>query len=180
VGIKEKNEKILNPKIPKKIIEKDVKGKCLNCSGENLIYREVLYDVPNFGKYLLFSFECKKCGFIFKDYFPIEEKGNKEFKVVLKDEKALNSLIVRGEDCYIYFDNIGLEIKPIEGESFLTTFEGLIDRIERAVKIMGDEKVIKKLEELKKVKEPLIFRFKDKRGLSKVIERKGDIEIIEF
>jgi len=176
----EKKELVLNEKIPKEIIEKEVKGKCLNCENNDLIYREVLYEIPNFGKYLLFSLECKKCGFVFKDYFPVEEKGNKEFKVILKDEKALNSLIVRGEDCYIYFDNIDLEIKPIEGESFLTTFEGLLERIEKAVRLMGNEEILKKFERLKKVQEPLVFLFKDKRGLSKIIEKKGNIEIIDF
>jgi C4-type Zn-finger protein len=76
-----------NPQIPKEIKEKEVKGKCLNCGNTDLIYREVVYDIPNFGKYFLFSLECKECGFVFKDYFPIEEKGSKEFLVLINSDK---------------------------------------------------------------------------------------------
>jgi zinc finger protein len=164
----------------KKISEEVIKGKCLNCGHNELIKRETVYEVPNFGKYYLMSLECKKCGFTYKDYFSLEEGKPKKLKIILKDKEALNSLFVRGEDAKIYVKNLDLEVKPIEGEPLLTTFEGFLNKLDRIIKIMDNEKIKKKFEELKEVKEPIEIIIEDPKGISKVIEKKGQIEVKEI
>lgn len=163
-----------------KIKETKINGKCVNCENNSLIYREIIYDIPNFGKYLLYSIQCEKCNFTIKESLPLEKKEKKHFKVILFNERALNSIFVRGEDCQIYFENLDLFIDPIRGDPYITTLEGLLHRIESVLKIMGDKKILEKFEDLKKFKEPLVFVFKDNSGISEVIEKKGNIKIEEI
>ena len=162
-----------------KIKEKRIKGKCLNCENNNLIFRELVYEVPNFGKYQLMSIECEECGFIYRDYFSLESKEPKKIRIKLKDKESLNSLFARGEDAKIIIKNLDLEIKPIEGESLLTTFEGLLYKIESIIKIMDNEKIKKKFEDLKNLKEAIEIEIDDPKGVSKIIEKKGEIEVEE-
>ncbi|MEO2154525.1 MAG: hypothetical protein ABGW69_01840 [Nanoarchaeota archaeon] len=174
---KESIEKIEEKK--KEIIEKEIEGKCLNCGHNKLIYREVDYEIPNAGKYKLISFECKKCGFVFKDFYPIEQKEGKKIKLKIKDKKALNTLISRSSDAWIYLKNIDLVVKPIEGEPMLTTIEGLLQKMEKAVKLMNNKNINEKFEKLKNLEEEIEIEIEDKSGLSNVVEKKGNIEIKE-
>ena len=163
----------------KKMIEKEIKGKCLNCGHDRLIYRETIYEVPNSGKYMLVSMECKKCGFVYKDFYPIEKKEGKRIEITVKDKKGLNTLISRSEDAWIKLDNLNLVVKPIEGEPLLTTIEGLLNKMEKAVNLMDNKEVKEKFQKIKDLKEPVKIIIEDLSGLSKVVEKKEGSEVKE-
>ena len=163
----------------KKFVEKKIKGKCLNCGHNELIYRETIYEIPNSGKHMIVSMECPKCGFVYKDFYPIEKKESKEINIEVKDKEGLNTLISRSSDAWIKLENLNLVVKPIEGEPMLTTIEGLLNKMEKAVNIMGNEKVKKKFKEMLELKEPIKIKILDKSGLSNVVYKKGNVDVKE-
>lgn len=102
---------------------------CASCGLESLEVKEVYVDVPKFGKTVIISMLCAKCGYRVNDVIPLEYKGPKRVEYKVKCLKDLSAKVIRSKNSKITIPELGLELSPgPRAEAFITNVEGLLDR----------------------------------------------------
>lgn len=102
---------------------------CPSCGRDTLVVREIYSEIPRFGRTVIVSMLCSKCGYRVNDSISLESKGPKriEFKVLIPAD--LSARLIRSETSYIVVPELGLELKPgPRSEAFITNLEGLLER----------------------------------------------------
>lgn len=87
--------------------------------------------IPFFKEVVISAFECPHCGFRntgIQSASQIADRGVR-FEVHTVDRKELNRQLVKSEFASIKFSELDLELPAKSGTGFLTTVEGLIDRV---------------------------------------------------
>lgn len=163
----------------------DLKGKCPRCSSEYVI-SEYFHDVPLIGRVILSSGKCGKCGYRYSDVRAAESEGPQRLKVFIDDPEDLNILVVRASSASIYIPEMGISIEPgPASEGFITTVEGIIERILHVMNILYNddsvdknrwEEVYKLLLEAKEGKRPFTLIIRDPDGVSRIISDKAEKE----
>lgn len=102
---------------------------CASCGKETLEVREIYSEIPRFGRMVIVSMLCSRCGYRLNDSVSLESKGPKriEFKVLRPAD--LSARLIRSQTSYVTVPELGLELKPgPRSEAFITNVEGLLER----------------------------------------------------
>jgi zinc finger protein len=130
---------------------------CSCCGEESLEVKEVQTDIPKFGKLVIISMLCSKCGYRFNDIIPLEYKGPSKIEYKVKELKDLSAKVIRSKTSKITIPELGLELLPgPRAEAFITNIEGVLDRFLSIAEYLYDTSrgIIKKraLEAINKIK----------------------------
>lgn len=153
--------------------------------GKEAVVMEVQYNVPHFGDILITTITCPKCGFKFSDAMTIEGGKPVGYKVLIESEKDLETKVVRASTSFLKIPELGIEIIPgPEAEGFFSNVEGVIERAERAVKVLinpGQDEAnesrlarreLKRLQDARKGLVPFELIIEDPMGCSALIGSK--------
>lgn len=104
--------------------------KCPICGNKSMTVKVFLYDMPFFGKVVLESGKCSKCGFRWSDVGLLETTKPKRIIVRVKKPKDLNTLIVKAAPATVRIPELGIEIFPGPAAlGYITTVEGVLQRV---------------------------------------------------
>jgi zinc finger protein len=154
---------------------------CPAC-GQQLELLTQTYDIPYFGMVLQSTFLCP-CGYRFVDIYPFEEKEPSKF-VVKVTEAELTSRVVKSSTCTMTVPELGVRVDPgPASEGIITNVEGILLRIEHAVKTAmtwgnfdqkkEGKKILKKLHRVFRGKETVTLILEDPRGFSCIVSEKA-------
>ena len=162
--------------------------KCPVCGNEMEVRIEE-YEIPYFGKSLIFSAVCKHCGYKHSDVFSVEEKEPARLIFKVEDENDLMTRVIRSSEASIEIPELGIRIDPgIMSQGYITNVEGILLRIEEVIKgqlIAGSErkeqliKLLEKIENMKKGKEEFTLIIEDPSGNSSIVSKKTVVEKIK-
>jgi zinc finger protein len=138
------------------------------------------YDVPFFGEIMIFTAVCSSCGYHATDVMVLSEKEIKRCELVVSSEEDLNSLVVRSSSGSIEIPELGVSIEPKRGEAFITTVEGVLERVEDVVNLLsrdgtGKERadeVLKLIAQIKSGEANMTLIIDDPTGNSAIISEK--------
>ncbi len=112
-----------------RMIAEDV-VKCPICGEKSMGIKIFLYDMPYFGKVMLESGKCSKCGFRWSDVGLLETTRPKRIIVKVKRPKDLNALVIKAAPATIKIPELGIEIFPgPAAPGYITTVEGVLQRV---------------------------------------------------
>ncbi len=104
--------------------------KCPICGEKSISVKIFLYDMPYFGKVVLESGKCSKCGFKWSDVGLLETTRPKRITVKVKGPKDLNALVIKAAPATIKIPELGIEIFPgPAAPGYITTVEGVLQRV---------------------------------------------------
>lgn len=102
---------------------------CASCGKETLDVKEVYYDLPRFGRMVIVSMLCSKCGYRVSDSVSLENKGPKRSELRISRPADLSTKLIRSQTSRITVPELGLELHPgPKSEAFITNIEGLLER----------------------------------------------------
>jgi len=157
-----------------------VKERCPICGAERDL-QFLSYDIPHFGDAVLFVAACPSCGNRSTDVMLLSEIKDKQrrYELVVSSVQDLNVKVIRSSYGRIEIPELGVYVDPCEGESFISTVEGVLKRVERVLKIMsreevGDkrkraEQILMNIEEIKAGKARMTLILEDQTGNSAII-----------
>jgi zinc finger protein len=130
---------------------------CSCCGEKTLEVKEVYTEIPRFGKLIIISMLCEKCGYRLNDIIPLEYKGPSRIEYKVKELKDLSAKVIRSKSSKIIIPELGLELLPgPKAEAFITNIEGVLDRFlgiaEYLYEISKGIKRKKALEAINKIK----------------------------
>lgn len=154
---------------------------CPNCGCQLDLLTET-YNIPYFGMVLQSAFSCS-CGYRFVDIYPFEEKEPSRYSVKVTGDE-LHSRVVKSSTCKILVPELGVQVDPgPASEGIVTNVEGILRRIEQAVKIgirwgnthqkKEGKKILKQMKRIFRGKEPVTLILEDPRGFSCIVSEKA-------
>ena len=163
----------------------DLKGRCPRC-GSDITISEYFHNVPLVGKVILSSGKCQKCGYKYRDVRAAESVGPQRLSIYIDEPEDLNIIVVRASSASIYIPELGVSIEPgPASEGFITTVEGILDRIIKVMKVLEKdesinksrwEKVYNDLMNAKGGRMSFTLVLKDPDGVSRIISDKVEKE----
>jgi len=157
-----------------------VKERCPICGAESNL-QVLTYDIPHFGDAVLFVAACPSCGNRSTDVRILSEITDKQrrYELVVSSVQDLNVRVIRSSYGRIEMPELGVYVDPNEGESFISTVEGVLKRVERVLKILsreegGDkrkraEQILMLIEKIKAGKARMTLILDDPTGNSAII-----------
>jgi len=104
--------------------------RCPICGKKSMTIKIFLYDMPFFGKVVLESGKCSKCGFKWSDVGLLETTKPKRIIVKVKKPKDLNALVIKAAPATVRIPELGIEIFPgPAAPGYITTVEGVLQRV---------------------------------------------------
>ena len=157
-----------------------MKERCPIC-GEESDLQFLPYNIPHFGDAIMFVAVCPSCGYRSTDVRILSENKAKQrrYELVVSSVQDLNVRVIRSSFGRIEIPELGVTVDPKEGDSFISTVEGVLKRVERVVKMLnrdavGDKKkraeqTLVKIEEIKAGKASMTLILEDPTGNSAII-----------
>ncbi|PXF54037.1 MAG: hypothetical protein C4B56_01165 [Candidatus Methanophagaceae archaeon] len=158
-----------------------MKGRCPVCGAEsNQEFKP--YNIPYFGDVMLFAVSCPSCGYHSSDVMLLSGgKNKKRHEMLVSSVEDLNTTVVRSSYGRIEIPELGVSVEPRKGESFITTVEGVLMRVERVVKMLSREeegarkeraeRILRRIEDIKAGKAKMKLIIDDPTGNSAIIPR---------
>ena len=158
-----------------------MKERCPVCGAEsNLEFKP--YNIPYFGDIMLFTVSCPSCGYHSSDVMLLSgDKNRKRHEILVSTTEDLNITVVRSSYGRIEIPELGVSVEPRRGESFITTVEGVLTRVERVVKMLSREeegarkeraeRILRRIEDIKAGKAKMRLIIDDPTGNSAIIPR---------
>ncbi len=124
--------------------------KCPVC-GKDMRIIETPYEIPYFGKAVLFSMICS-CGYKFSDVI-LPEAGNPVRYKIKVNANTLSARVVKSSSATVKIPELEIEVLPGQGsEGYISNVEGVLLRVENGVKtamlFSENEKQRKRAEEI--------------------------------
>jgi len=101
--------------------------------------------------------------------------------MLVSSVEDLNTTVVRSSYGRIEIPELGVSVEPRKGESFITTVEGVLMRVERVVKMLSREeegarkeraeRILRRIEDIKAGKAKMKLIIDDPTGNSAIIPR---------
>jgi zinc finger protein len=153
---------------------------CANCGSETMEVREIYSEIPRFGRMVIISMLCPKCGYRVNDSVSLESKGPKRIEFRVTRPEDLSARLIRSHSSHIKIPELGLELKPgPKSEAFITNVEGLLERFLQVVEQLGStsgddereriERSIRKIRKAMQGEKPFTLIVEDEMGNSAVI-----------
>jgi len=159
-------------------VECDVKERCPICGAESELHF-LPYEIPYFGDAMMFIAVCPSCGYRSTDVMILSGEKRRRCEMVISSAQDLNVRVIRSSFGSIEIPELGVSVKPGRGESFISTVEGLLKRVEEAVKMLsrdveGEKKkragyILEQIEEIKSGKASMTLIIDDPTGNSAII-----------
>lgn len=159
---------------------------CPHC-GQQLELFTQTYDISYFGMVLQSTFVCS-CSYKLVDIYPFEEKEPSRY--ILKISRPeLNTRVVKSSTCIILVPELGVRVDPgPASEGIITNIEGILRRIEHAVK-MGihwgnpqqkkeGKEILEKLKRIFNGEETATLIVEDPRGFSCIGSEKAQKKLL--
>jgi zinc finger protein len=167
-------KKMREQKIKNYVLEDAV---CPVCKNKGVVVTETKYFMPNFGKTLLTSMVCEKCGFKRSDVTSLEANDPQTYKIKITKPEDLLIRIMRSSTATIKIPELGITISPSSrAEGFISNVEGVLDRIINKTNIISNqsknEKFFKKIKAAKRGSLPFTIIMIDPVGNSAIISDK--------
>ncbi len=156
--------------------------------GKEMRITEVPYEIPYFGKVVLFSMICS-CGYKFSDVIlPAAEKPVR-YKIKV-NESTLSARVVKSSSATIRIPELEIEVFPgPRSEGYISNVEGVLLRIENAVKTAmlfseseeekrKAEEILQVLEKARKGEKEITLIIEDPSGNSAIIHELAEREEI--
>jgi zinc finger protein len=149
--------------------------KCASCNRDSLTVST--YAITDFFKegMLEIVYVCESCGWRSCDVYPMKEGKPAMLEFRIKNEKDLNVKVARSSTSIVRIPELGVEITPGGNpEGYITTVEGILDRIESAVKTKQESgiAVMRKLHEMREGTAPFTLIIEDPFGNSRIASGK--------
>lgn len=153
---------------------------CPLCGAESEV-QFLPYEVPYFGEILISTASCSSCGYHATDVMVLsDEKRRKRSELVVSSEGDLNALVVRSSSGSIEIPELGVRIEPKRGEAFITTVEGVLERVEDVARLLSRdgtgkgraEEVLSQIAEIKSGARGMTLIIDDPTGNSAIISEK--------
>ncbi|MFA4907031.1 MAG: ZPR1 zinc finger domain-containing protein [archaeon] len=137
---------------------------CPECSAKAAMVEHV-QDIPHFGKILISSLSCQKCGFRLNDVMAYDAKSPAGYKAKIEKEKDLETKVVRSSSGTVRIPQLGISIEPgPSAEGYITNIEGILDRMEQVMKLaIGAEDTDVGAKDEKRIARKELQRLKDAR-----------------
>lgn len=159
---------------------------CPQCGSQIEILTQT-YDIPFFGAVLQSTFSCP-CGYRFIDIFPFEEKPSCRYSLAITSPE-LRSRVVKSSTCIVEVPELGVRMDPgPRSEGIITNVEGILRRIEDAVKIgihwgnksqkKEGKKILKKIKNILDGSESATLIMEDPRGFSCIVSENAKKELL--
>jgi len=156
-----------------------VKETCPLCGAESELHI-IPYDIPSFGEAMIFTAVCASCGYRATDVMVLSEKKKTRCEMAISSVEDVNAIVVRSSSGTIEIPELGVNVEPKRGEAFITTVEGVLQRVEDVVKMLGKEEtskqradaVLKQIAEIKLGKARMTLIIDDPTGNSAIIPDK--------
>ena len=157
-----------------------MKENCPICGAESELHC-LPYDVPFFGEILIFTACCSSCGYHATDVTVLsEEEKRKRCELEVSLVEDLNVLVVRSSAGSIEIPELGVRIEPKRGEAFISTVEGVLERVEDVVKLLSRDRrgkeqadeVLKRIAAIKAGEANMTLIIDDPTGNSAIISDK--------
>ncbi|MEM2001091.1 MAG: ZPR1 zinc finger domain-containing protein [Candidatus Methanomethylicaceae archaeon] len=117
------------PETPDERKEITYKVLCASCGEEALEVKEVYVKIPRFGKMLILSMLCSRCGYRVFDTVALEYSGPSKIEYSVRNARDLSARVIRSTTSTIMIPELGLELRPgPRSEAFITNVEGVLDR----------------------------------------------------
>lgn len=124
----------MKPSAPKSDATKAMAIPCPQCDTRAYL-TEHLDEIPHFGKILISTLSCQKCGFKLNDVMAAETKAPAGYKAKIEKEKDLETKVVRSSSGTIRVPKLGISIEPgPSAEGYITNVEGVLERMEQVMK----------------------------------------------
>ncbi len=154
---------------------------CPICREKTLEIKELVYEAPYFGRLLIVSRVCKRCGYSSKASYTLEEKEPIRLKYRIDCVDDLKTKVARSEAARILIPELGASIEPgLAAEAEILTVEAILDRIrEKIVSLIewSDEEeararareILNRIEEVLEGKASATLIIEDPRGVSQIV-----------
>lgn len=163
-----------------------VKEECPLCGAESELHC-VPYKIPFFGEIMIFTAVCASCGYRNTDVMLLSEKKRKRCEMLISSVEDVNAIVVRSSSGTIEIPELGVIVEPKCGEAFITTVEGVLNRVENVVNMLSKDgaskkqrananAVLKQIEEIKSGKASMTLIIDDPTGNSAIIPDKAKIK----
>lgn len=159
-----------------------MKEKCQICGAESELHF-LPYEIPYFGDAMMFTAVCPSCGFRFTDVMILSGEKRRRHEMVISSTQDLNVRVIRSSFGSVEIPELGVSVKPRRGESFISTVEGVLKRVEEVVKMLsrnveGEKKkradaVLKQIAEIKSGKASMTLIIDDPAGNSAILSDKA-------
>jgi len=161
---------------------------CPVCGRKELIVEDYLYEMPLVGKVLISVGKCRNCNYKHNDVRAVESYGPQRISFKVDGPEDLGVLVIRSASATIKIPDLGIEITPgPAAQGFITTVEGVLDRVLEILDVMKDDPEAKKEEVEKREKEILeakegkrkfILIIEDLEGVSRIVSDKAKREAL--
>ena len=157
-----------------------MKENCPICGAESELHC-LPYAVPFFGEIMIFTAVCSSCGYHATDVTVLsEEEKRKRCELEVSLVEDLNVLVVRSSAGSIEIPELGVCIEPKRGEAFISTVEGVLERVEDVVKLLSRDRtgkeqadeVLKRIAAIKAGEANMTLIIDDPTGNSAIISDK--------
>ena len=156
-----------------------MKETCPLCGAESEVH-VVPYDIPFFGEAMVFTAVCASCGYRATDVLVLAEEKKTRCEMEISSLEDVNAIVVRSSSGTIEIPELGVNVEPRRGEAFISTVEGVLQRVENVVKMLGKEEtgkqradtVLKQIAEIKVGKARMTLIIEDPTGNSAIIPNK--------
>ncbi|RLI06093.1 hypothetical protein DRO26_00185 [Candidatus Bathyarchaeota archaeon] len=160
---------------------------CPVCGNPEITINQVSQDIPHFGPAIILSILCPSCGFKDNDVILVKTQEPKTYSLKVETLEDLKAKIVRSSTCLVKIPELGVEIKPgPASQGFITNVEGLLERVEEALKALTMDKNVRnkcsefffKLQLAKEGKKSFTVILKDPSGNSAIIpSQEGKVKV---
>ena len=156
-----------------------MKETCPLCGAESEVHM-VPYAIPLFGEVMIFTVMCASCGYRATDVLMLAEEKKTRCEMEISSVEDVNAIVIRSSSATIEIPELGVNVEPKRGEAFITTVEGVLQRVENVVKMLGKEAaskpradaVLKQIAEIKLGKARMTLIIEDPTGNSAIIPNK--------
>lgn len=162
-------------------VECDVKENCPVCGAEGELHFSP-YTIPHFGEAMIFTAVCPSCGYRSTDVMLLTNKKRKRYEMVISSVQDLNVRVIRSSFGIIEIPELGVNVAPRRGESFISTVEGVLKRVEEVVRMLsrdvkGEKKkraehILQQIEKIKSGEASMTLILDDPTGNSAIIHDK--------
>ncbi len=159
--------------------------KCPRCDSDFKV-SDSIYEIPLVGKILISTGRCMKCGYRYSSVRAVESHGPQKLTLRVENPKDLNIFVLRASSATIKIPELGIEITPgPAAQGYITTVEGVLDRVLEVLSILKDDPEVDKeerdkrekmIKEAKEGKRKFTFVIIDPEGVSRIISDKVEKE----
>ena len=154
----------------------EVKESCPICGAESEV-RFLPSEIPYFGEIMIFTAVCSSCGYRATDVMVLSEGKRRRCELVISSVEDLNALVVRSTSGTIEIPELDVSIEPKRGEAFVSTVEGVLERVKSVVKMLSRDSarkkrandVLERIDEIKSGEASMTLIIDDPTGNSAII-----------